>query len=154
MGLYLKFLKGDIRWKEESVKKEWGCWILELKANALRRTMHFRSFKTWPHQDNEKRGRFLGTTHKTTFLCRLPSSVAALMLLVFESSESCSVVPTLCDPMDYTVHGVLLARILVWVAVPFSRGSSQPRDWTQVSHIAGRFFTNWATREAQEYWCG
>ena len=46
MGLYLKFLKGDIRWKEESVKKEWGCWILELKANALRRTMHFRSFKT------------------------------------------------------------------------------------------------------------
>ena len=39
-------------------------------------------------------------------------------------------------------------------AVPFSRGSSQPRDRTQVSHIAGRFFTSWATREAQEYWSG
>ena len=48
---------------------------------------------------------------------------------------------TLCDPMDYTVHGILQARILEWVAFPFSRGSSQPRDWTQVSRIAGRFFT-------------
>ena len=41
-----------------------------------------------------------------------------------------------------------------WVAFPFSRRSSQPRDWTQVSSIAGRFFTSWATREAQEYWSG
>ena len=40
------------------------------------------------------------------------------------------------------------------IAFPFSRGSSQPRGWTQVSHIAGRFFTSWATREAQEYWSG
>ena len=55
---------------------------------------------------------------------------------------------TLCDPMDYTVHGILWARILEWVAIPFSRGSSQPRDRTQVSHIAGRFLTSWATREA------
>ena len=47
----------------------------------------------------------------------------------------------LCDPMDYTVHGILQARILEWVALPFSRESSQPRDRTQVSHIAGRFFT-------------
>ena len=50
--------------------------------------------------------------------------------------------------MDYTVHGILQARILEWVAFPFSRASSQPRDQTQVSHIAGRFFTSWATREA------
>ena len=50
--------------------------------------------------------------------------------------------------MDYTVHGILQARILEWVATPFSRGSPQPRDRTQVSHIAGRFFTSWATREA------
>ena len=47
--------------------------------------------------------------------------------------------------MNYTVHGILQARILGWVAYIFSRGSSQPRDQTQVSHIAGRFFTNWAT---------
>ena len=49
---------------------------------------------------------------------------------------------TLCDPMDYTVHGILKARILEWVAVPFSRGSSQPRSQTQVSCIAGGFFTS------------
>ena len=49
---------------------------------------------------------------------------------------------TLCSPVDYTVHGILQARILEWVAFPFSRGSSQPRDRTQVSHIAGGFFTS------------
>ena len=52
---------------------------------------------------------------------------------------------TLCDPMDYTVHGILQARILEWVAFPFSRGSSQPRDRTQASRMAGRFFASWAT---------
>ena len=59
--------------------------------------------------------------------------------------------PTLCDPMDCSspvssVHGIHQA-ILEWVAIPFSRGSSQPRDGTWVSCIAGRFFTIWATRE-------
>ena len=57
---------------------------------------------------------------------------------------------TLRDLMDYTVHGILQTRILEWVAFLFSRGSSQPRDQTQVSHIVGRFFTSWATEEAQE----
>ena len=62
--------------------------------------------------------------------------------------------PTLCDPMEYTVHGNIQARILEWVAFPFSRGSSQPRDQTQISYIASGFFTSWATREDQEYWSG
>ena len=56
--------------------------------------------------------------------------------------------------MDSLVHGILQARILEWVAFPFSRGSSQHRDQTQASHTAGWFFTSWATREAQEYWSG
>ena len=56
--------------------------------------------------------------------------------------------PTLCKPLNYTVHGILQARILEWVAFLFSRGSSQPRDRTQVFCIADRFFTNWAIREA------
>ena len=56
-----------------------------------------------------------------------------------KGAQSC---PTLCDPMDYTVHGILQARILEWVAFPFSRASSQPRNQTQISHIAGRFFTS------------
>ena len=50
------------------------------------------------------------------------------------------------------LYGVLQARILQWVAFPFSRRSSQPRNQTQVSCIADGFFTSWATREAQEYW--
>ena len=54
-------------------------------------------------------------------------------------AQSCT---ALCDPMNYTVHGILQARILAWVAFPFSRGSSQPRDQTQVSHIVGGFFTS------------
>ena len=64
--------------------------------------------------------------------------------------------PTLCDPMDckptrFPVHGILQARILEWVAILSSRGSSEPRDQTQLSHIAGSFFTIWATREAHIY---
>ena len=63
---------------------------------------------------------------------------------------------TLCDPMDCSppgssVPGMLQARTLEWVAMPSSRGPSQPRDRTQVSRTAGRFFTVRATREAQEY---
>ena len=49
---------------------------------------------------------------------------------------------------------ILQARILEGVAFPSSRGSSQPRDQTRISHTAGRFFTNWVTREVQEYWSG
>ena len=66
--------------------------------------------------------------------------------------------PALCDPMDCSlpgssVHGILQARILEWVAISSFRGSSRPRDQTQVSCIAGRFFTIWATKEAEEDKC-
>ena len=67
-------------------------------------------------------------------------------------TQSC---PTLCNLMDWSpsgssVHGILQARMLEWVAMPSSRGFSHPRDWTQVSCVAGRFFTFWATREAHD----
>ena len=66
---------------------------------------------------------------------------------------------TLCDPMDYSppgssVHGDSPDKILEWVAILFSRGSSLARVQTQVSRITGRFFIIWAAREAQEYWSG
>ena len=54
-------------------------------------------------------------------------------------AQSC---PTLCNPMDYTVHGIPQAKILEGIAVLFSKVSSQPKNRTQVSHIAGRFFTS------------
>ena len=60
----------------------------------------------------------------------------------------CQTSPPCRDPRDYTVHGILQARILEWVAFPFSRGCLQPRNWAQASCIAGSFFSSWATREA------
>ena len=68
-----------------------------------------------------------------------------------EVAQSC---PTLCNLMDCslpgsTIHEIFQARILGWAAISFSRGSARPKDWTWVSHIAGRLFTVWATREAQ-----
>ena len=74
-----------------------------------------------------------------SLICRSSLHPSVLCL----ASQSC---PTLCDPMDCSppdsyVHGILQARILEWVAMPSSRGSSQPRDRTQVSKTAGGFFT-------------
>ena len=80
-------------------------------------------------------------------MCLIGTSADAAAKLL----QSC---PTLCDPIDGSppgpaVPGILQARILEGAAMPFSRGSSQLRDWTQVSCIVGRLFTIWVTREAQ-----
>ena len=88
---------------------------------------------------------------------RYPLLVSTILLCAVQAPfvlakwlQSCR---TLFDPMNRSppgspVHGIHQARILQWVAVPFSRGSSQPSDPTLVSCIAGRFFTIWAIREA------
>ena len=73
--------------------------------------------------------------HKKTIVIRLLD-----LFLNWKKVQVVQSGPTLCDHMDYIVHGILQARILKWVVVPFSRGSSQPRDWTEVSHIADRFY--------------
>ena len=75
---------------------------------------------------------------------------AGLLIIKGKVAQSCL---TLCDSMDcslpgFSGHGILQARVLEWVAISFSRGSSWPRDPTWVSRIAGRRFTHWATREA------
>ena len=87
----------------------------------------------------------------------------ATLLIWLTRSVSCAVLnrsscPTLCELMDCSlpgssIHGILQARILEWVAMPSSRGYSQNRNQTQVSHIAGGFFTSWATREACHVIC-
>ena len=71
----------------------------------------------------------------------LPGKVIKPFFWLQDESESCSLCLNLCNPMDCRVHGILQARILQWVAFPFSMGSSQPRDQTQFSRIAGGFFT-------------
>ena len=70
---------------------------------------------------------------------------SAALVMELKVTQSCL---TLCDPMDFTVHGILQARILEWVDFPFARGFSHPRDWTRVFCIVGGFFTIWAMREA------
>ena len=72
-------------------------------------------------------------------------------------SEVAQLYLTLSNPMDCSlprssIHGIFQARILEWVAISFSRGSSQPRDWTPVSCIVDRRFTIWATRAVQLHW--
>ena len=85
-----------------------------------------------------------------------------MYFIICSTEEYCAVLSHsvgswLCNPMNCSlpgsssVMGILQARILKWVAMPAFRGSSWPRDWTQVCCIAGGFFTVWATREAQEY---
>ena len=65
-----------------------------------------------------------------------------VLVMVSECVKVAQLCLTLCDPMDYAVHGILQARVLEWVAFPFSGASSQLRDRTQVSCIAGGFFTS------------
>ena len=73
-----------------------------------------------------------------------------VVLLVYSLSPVQPCDPVDCSPPGSSVHRILQARILEWVAISFSRESSQPRNWTKVSYIAGRFFTIWAMREAPD----
>ena len=100
-----------------------------------------------PHYESQDFDAKPGLSILETSLRQFPRAHFNLVLVL--ATLSCT---TLCDPMDCSlpgssIHGILQARILEWVAIPFYRGSSQPRDGTWVSCIAGRFFTTWATRE-------
>ena len=84
---------------------------------------------------------------------------AAIIQLIFLWSEVAQSCLILCDPMDCSlpgssIHGIFQAVVLEWIAISFSRGSSQPRDRTQVSRIIDRCFTVWATREVQYFFSG
>ena len=96
----------------------------------------FTTSATWEAQDS-----ILGRGQN----CSLGLVWWGLKVKVSQSSS------TLCEAMAYTIHRILWARILEWLAFPFSRGSSQSRDRTQVSCTASGFFTSWARREVQEY---
>ena len=126
-------------------------------SHHIPRTLHSQKEGTTP--ESRKLKDYLRTLHTTeSYLISESES---------EVTQSCL---TVCDPMDCSPpgssdHGILPARILEWVAMSFSRGSSQPRDRTQVSRIEGRCFNLWTTREVglhrtiqlqflQHYWSG
>ena len=116
-------------------------WVLAAVVHRLRCSRHVgsswtRSWTRIPCTD----GQILSLHHQGS------PSLHFYMLCVLVAQSHL----TLCDPMDssplgFSVHGILQARILGWIAVPFSRGSSPPKDWTLISFIAGKIFTVWAT---------
>ena len=98
-----------------------------------------------------KKIRSVTVSHVSPSICHQVMGPDAVSWSCHEVTQSCL---TLCDPMDSSppgssIHGIFQATVLDWVAISFSRGSSRPKDQTQVSHIAGRCFTVWATKEAQ-----
>ena len=100
--------------------------VLELQLNWMR----YRSLTQ----------RFMSFFNYGKFSVFIPMNIN--FLPSFVKVRVAQLCPTLCESMDYTVHRILQARILEWVAFPFSRGSSQPRDQIQVSGIVGRFCTS------------
>ena len=93
---------------------------------------------------------FLCVIYSSSTFCISRPLIFTELPMLWLVTQSCQTLckPMYCIPPGSSVHGILQARILEWVAVPFSRGSSQPRDQTGVSCTAGGFFTSWATREA------
>ena len=109
-----------------------------------------------PHLQSGSKIYFIKLLHRQNGLVTIIVTVCWVLYKHSESESEIEVAqscPTLCDPMDCSppgssVHGILHARVLEWGAISFSRGSSRPRDGTQVSCIAGRWFNIWGTREA------
>jgi len=148
------------------------CWIIE-KARELQKNIYFclidytKDFNCMNHNKLWKILKDMGITDHLTCLHRnLYAGQEATVrtrrgtidwfkigkgvqqgCIMSDSLRTCKV-PMDCSPLGSSVHGTLQARILEWVAIPFSKGSSWSRYQTWVSCIAGRFFTVWVTREA------
>ena len=154
-------LAGYSPWgRKESEMTEWLTLSLSLQFSALAtiRADHYcqpavpdpeKRASWWPSDERRvpltEDSRFRASDQPTQIPSTpRPAHTPLLRWMKVKVAQSC---PTLCHPMGYPVHGILQARMLEWVAFPFSRGSSQPKDQTQVSLIAGGFFTSWATRE-------
>ena len=129
----------------ESEKWKWSLSVVSDSATPWTAAHQAPLSMGFPRQ------KYLGLNLKITPLLLLHYIGSVKLQVKVKVTQLC---PTLYNPMDSTVRGIHQARILERIAFPFSRGSSQPRDQTLVSHIAGRFFTSWVTREAQEYWSG
>ena len=123
--------------KEEEIEAQRGqmgiSWVVQVV-----KTLCFRCRR--PGQETKISVAMLCSQRKRQLIC--PQSRCVLV------TQSCPTLcdPTNCSPQSSSIHVILQTRILEWIAISFSRGSSQPRDRTRVSHIAARFFTIWATR--------
>ena len=140
-------------WWEQLMSKDvtFSEWAWEVMIQAMWHSA--KSRKQFQNMENEQERHKYGISKTAckTFWAKVllpiftnPLNVGVCIPVV-KVTQLC---PTLCNPLDYTVQGILQARILEWVAFRCSKESSQPRDRNQVSGIAGRFFTSWATSEA------
>ena len=135
-----------LTWKPGQILKKWitrGFWIITLLASG-QWVLSCRA-----NSKELKGDKWLFSTFKSCKMQRIRDLSTITLVVKSEIAQSC---PTLCDPMDCglpgsSVHGIFQARILEWVAISFSRGSSTPRNQTWVSCMVGRHFTVWATRE-------
>ena len=128
---------------EGSMLKRWWCSPLVFTQNQCAK--HCTSFISFnPFSVHHK---------EDSYIPIYWGSQRLICLLLSWKWKSLSRVWLFATPWTIVI-GILQARILEWVALPSSRGSSQPRNQTQVSRIAGGFFTIWANRETQEYWSG
>ena len=125
-------------WDYNTAKGRWDqshfvrC-VLEGLRQALAKTLNYVKLESIEQEEKEVPGKFLDSLRES-------------------ESEVAQLVPTLCNSTNWdlpgsSVYRIFQARVQEWIAISFSRVSSQPRDWTQVSRIVGRCFTIWATRE-------
>ena len=146
------------------VYSPWCCRVGHWATNTFLLLSNILSHNAWLVLSS-KETLFKSSRQKTIFIEHLyeqrciawfkHGSDAVRFIFKYESllAQSC---PALCDSMNCSppgssVHGILQARKLAWVAISFSRGSLRPRNLTQVSCIAGRFFTNWDTKKVLVY---
>ena len=121
----------------------WGCGKPTFWDILLDFFLSLRNWFSWSETFNWK-----GQCWEITVIPGFSvfSYILRLAIVIFNGDhEKCVMMD--CSPPASSVYGILQARILVWVVIPFSRGSSQPRDRTWVSCIAGRLFTDWTTRD-------
>ena len=135
-----------------AVSGDWG-----LLSSCGEQVSHRRGFSCCGAWALRLRPQYLWCTGLVVaWLWDLPGSGVEPVFLEWENevAQSC---PTLYNPMDFnlpcsSIHGLFQARVLEWVAISFSRGTSQPRNRTWVSHIVGRCFTIWTTRWILNHW--
>ena len=145
-----------LRWERLSSLIMFTQCQQEAEKQRLECTIWSQSLWSWPLLHTAETKCWSQFWTKSHICCKMRNELIKKLFSVLyicysesESHQSC----LFATPWTI-VHGILQARILEWVAFPFSRGPSQRRAQTQVSHIVGGFFCSWATREAQECWSG
>ena len=128
-------------YKLERAAKKFEHYLIVLK---ILNVCSYQFYNFYICCSTEQRSKYTGRTDSQNSICGRKVKVLVALLG-----------PSLCNPMNYcppnfSVHGILQARTLEWASIPFLRGSSQPRDETYVSCIAGKFINIWATREANK----